>query len=162
MEIEKETASPYAPPESDLGKKSNEMGLMGLFVRFFLVYIIGTIALGVVLTLIKIEANDAITIGVILAATMYSCKAFAKKNQRFLTKKETIRAIIGFSLINLIIKMLGTLLVLASVSTPVGLPVIIITLLWPIFLHTPLIWFSIWTTKKSMLKRGEIPDIIET
>ena len=90
------------------------MGMMGLYVRFSLAYLLLNIIAVTALSFLGLQTNTGVAIGILAGSTMYACNAFAKKNSVYFTKQEKTKAVIGFALINLLFSFIGTFLFLKS------------------------------------------------
>lgn len=148
----------YTTPKSTIQNPvSDKMGYLGLLVRFALAYILCAIIAGVIINFTGLKQNSAFQIVILYIATIYPCTAFAKKNQRYLTKKERIKATLGFSAVNIAFQFMATLLVFAGLSKTLNLNAALVILIIPVVIHTPFIYFIIWSNMRRMVKRGEIP-----
>ena len=134
----------------------DKMGLIGLFGRFTMYYLLSMIVLSIILNLINYKGSSGSAFVIIVLSVIFSCTSFAKKNRRYLTKKERVKATLGFSSINILFQFLFTSIALIGLSKPITLNIILIIVAIPFLIHTPLIYFIIGTNRKRMLKRGEI------
>lgn len=155
--IKDDTQAIDSIPKSNIQKKTqDQMGFAGLLGRFTLFYLLNTVALNIVINAIGIRGTDGIGIVVIIVSVMLACNAFAKKNKRYFSQKERVKATLGFSIINIIFQCFFTLLLFIQLSQPISAKAIIIVLAITVLVHTPCIYFCIWSNKKRMIKRGEI------
>ncbi len=142
----------------DAKTPSQQMSLLGLFLRFSIVYLLLNIAISIVLNLLAIKSNSGAVVATLFGATMYACLVFGKKNNRFFTKKEKTSAVLGFAFINILMQLLFTLLLLTALSKPLSSTILLFTLGITIIVHTPIIYFFIGRTKKTLIRQGIITD----
>jgi uncharacterized membrane protein (GlpM family) len=154
----KEETSPYTPPKSDLKQGvESKPGMIGLFVRFIVFYVLFGVVISFVVSVIGRTNSSIGSTLIIIFSTSGAITHFAKKHKRNLTQNERIKATIGFSIINVLIQMGLTVLLLSMLAKPVSLTVLLVILGVTIVVHTAGIYFTIWCTLRGLVKKGEIP-----
>lgn len=148
----------YSAPESDIQNvQADRMGYFGMLVRFTLVYLLSAIVVGIIVNVTGLKQSSVFQIVILYLAILFASTSFAKKNQRSLTKRERVKATVGFSVVNISFQLLATLLVLTGLSTTINLKVVLLILIIPLVIHAPFIYFCLWSNMRRMTKRGEIP-----
>ena len=128
------------------------MKLSGVFGRFSLIYISLIIIAGILISYFEVASNSGINIGILAAATMFSCTSFGKKNERYFTDLEKRKVVLGFILINLLIQGL-----IGFASIPNGsIGVLLFSLGVVGIIHSIAIYFFVGIPKKNLIKQGVI------
>lgn len=109
------------------------MTLAGVFLRFFLAYVVLVVAAAVTFQLIGVPMNSGLNVAVLIGAVLWPCMAFATKNGRYFDEAEKKKVFWGMAAINLALQLLigggalaaqgklsmGALLVAAAIVTVV-------------------------------------------
>jgi hypothetical protein len=124
------------------------MSMSGLFWRFALAYLVLLLGLGLGLNLLGVQSGSGINTAALLAAVMWVCMSFGKKNGRYFTREEKRGAVLGMLGIDVAIQLLVTVVAAAAewFGPTRGRPVvgaIAVVVIFVAVLHAAVIYFFV-------------------
>lgn len=132
------------------------MSITGVLVRFTVFYILAIIIAGAVMNYFNIENISGINIGILIVLIMLIGESFAKKNGRYFNKSESIKVILGFIFINILIQIIFALAALTGQDKQASLSIIVFSISLVGCLHAIAIIIFVKLTEKNLIKRGII------
>lgn len=127
------------------------MTIKSLLIRFTIIYAALLVLAAIVLILLNAKLNPGAHTGALVGAVLLVCKQFFSKNQRNFTASEKKTAIIGISVINLLLQTLAAL-VAGIVQLPLG-PLLMVSMLIGL-LHSALIYFIVGMAGKQYARQA--------
>ncbi len=132
------------------------MRISGVLARFFVIYISLLIITVTIFTYFELPNVSGMNIGIIAAATLFSCTLFAKKNERYFNKNEKTKVVLGFIFINMLIQAVFGFSASAGEISDGKFGVFLFSLGIVSTIHSLLIYFIVSFQKKSLIKQGVI------
>ena len=132
------------------------MSILGVLVRFTIVYLLLLVIVVVALTYLGIGLNGGVNIGVLIGSVFLVCSSFAKKNNRYFSGKEKSIVVLGFIIINIFLQYLLSMAVLSSGEKAVSSSAMLSAVLIVGLIHGLVIYFFVGFVKKSLIKQGVV------
>lgn len=133
------------------------MTIMGLLLRFFLVYLVAIIGAGYLFSYLEIKASG-INIAILIGCIIWLCGSFGKKNGRYFTGNEKTAVILGILVIDIAYQLIFGIATILYKNPNTELKTLAISTALVGFLHLIVIYFIVGSTKKMLIKQGAISD----
>jgi hypothetical protein len=137
---------------SEIEKPIEEVGVLGICIKFAVYYLLLSVAIGVVVGLIGLQSRHGSSSGALLGATLICCNRFWTVNGRYFTKNEKRKVLIGLSLANLAIQLGFTLLLLKVIAIPFSAKLITVIVIVAGVIQPVGIYFIIRMTGTRLMK----------
>lgn len=132
------------------------MTIKGIQLRFFLIYTLAVITVGITLDLVGADGGISVNIAVLAGSVVWACASFVRANCRYFSRQEKMMVVAGFLAIDLAIQVL--LGAAALVQTPSGVDVG--ALLFAVglvgILHGIAIYLFVTVAGRSVLKQDPV------
>lgn len=128
------------------------MSLVALLGRFALAYLFLLFAIAIGLRCIGLQSNSGTNTAALLAAVMWACLSFAKRNGRYLSGAEQRSILLGMLVVDLLLQSSIVLIVTATSAAPLALGPVFYALAVVAGLHALAIWLMIGTAGKQYAK----------
>jgi len=126
------------------------MSVLGVLVRFAILYPLSLIVVGAVIKMIGLDHLSIANVMIIFVLLMILIEKFAKKNNRYLSGKEMVGLFVGVLSIDLCFQFLFVLLL---VSKPLASSAALMSLLFVVSIHGLVILVVMKTMRKNLVKR---------
>jgi len=117
------------------------MSLVALLGRFALVYLFLLFAITTGLYLIGMQSTSGANTSALVAAVIWACLAFARKNGRYLTRPEKRSIFVGMLTVDLLLQ--SSIVLLLSATSPQSFGTVFFALAFVGGLHALAIWVMI-------------------
>lgn len=129
------------------------MSIAALLLRFGIAYVVLLVVVGVLLHLFGIQGNSGANTAALLGAVMWACLSFAKKNERYFSKNEKRRAVLGMVAIDLVIQAGFSFALAALDPRPLPFGGLVLVLLFLGVLHAAVIYFFVGLAGRQFAKQ---------
>ena len=152
--------NPYQAPTSAVSDdhvNETRMSVVGLVMRFAVIYLALLIAAGAVVTMIGAKTSTSVNFGVLMAAVLGVCNWFASKNRRSFIAGEKLRAVLGMWVVDVFFQLLFLLVFGAPLGGRMGPGVILFSLGFVSLMHAGVIYFFTGMAVKAHEKKAASP-----
>lgn len=134
------------------------MGLLGVFWRFFLLYLLLIISIGFVLDYFGATGGAGANAAVLVASVFWVCSVFVKKNGRYFNPREKVWVVGGLVAIDSLLQVLLGIATFALLETEIPFRTLFIATGVVALLHALAIYLVVSVAKRPFLKQGLIRE----
>lgn len=84
------------------------MTIKGVLWRFALAYLLGTIAVGLIVNALGLSSGSGLNVGILAGCIIWVCGAFGKANGRYFDSEEKTRVVLGMIAIDVALQFIFT------------------------------------------------------